>query len=158
MYNILGRLGGFSIKIKVDIIDQGEEELVLKVKSLDDDLLRLINSLQAKNAFLWVNKDEQLHKIKLKDVYYFEAVEKKVFLYTKDEVFEIKEKLYQLEEKYKDTQYIRVSKSVILNIEKIELISPTFNGRLIVKLKNDEKISISRNYVRNLKNQLGMEE
>ena len=141
----------------MDIIDQGEEELILKVKSLDDDLLRLINSMQVKDAFLWVNKDEQLHKIKLKDVY-FEAVEKKVFLYTKDEVFEIKEKLYQLEEKYKDTQYIRVSKSVILNIEKIELISPTFNGRLIVKLKNDEKISISRNYVRNLKNQLGMEE
>ena len=151
-------MGGFSIKIKVDIIDQGEEELILKVKSLDDDLLRLINSLQVKNAFLWVNKDEQLHKVRLKDVYYFEAVEKKVFLYTKDEVFEIKEKLYQLEEKYKDTQYIRVSKSVILNIEKIELISPTFNGLLIVKLKNNEKISISRNYVRNLKNQLGMEE
>lgn len=105
-----------------------------------------------------MNKDEQLHKVRLKDVYYFEAVEKKVFLYTKNEVFEIKEKLYQLEEKYKDTQYIRVSKSVILNIEKIELISPTFNGRLIVKLKNGEKISISRNYVRNLKSQLGMEE
>lgn len=72
-------MGGFSIKIKVDIIDQGEEELILKVKSLDDDLLRLINSLQVKNAFLWVNKDEQLHKVRLKDVYYFEAVEKKSF-------------------------------------------------------------------------------
>lgn len=83
-------MGGFSIKIKVDIIDQGEEELILKVKSLDDDLLRLINSLQVKNAFLWVNKDEQLHKVRLKDVYYFEAVEKKVFLYTKDEVLKLK--------------------------------------------------------------------
>ncbi|EOH97645.1 hypothetical protein I588_01783 [Enterococcus pallens ATCC BAA-351] len=149
--------GGFSIKIEVNIIDQGEEELFLKIKTLDEDILKLINTLQLKNECLWVSKEGDMRKIRLSDVYYFEAVEKKVFLYTKDEVFEIKEKLYQLEEKYEDTQYIRVSKSVILNIEKIELICPTFNGRLIVRLKNNEQVSISRKYVRNLKKQLGME-
>ncbi|WP_227873832.1 LytTR family DNA-binding domain-containing protein [Enterococcus florum] len=121
-------------------------------------MIRLINSLRVKDDSLWVNKEGQLHKVNLCDVYYFEAVEKKVFLYTKDQVFEVKEKLYQLEEKYQGTHYIRVSKSVILNIEKIELITPTFNGRLIVKLKNSEKISISRNYVRNLKIQLGVDD
>ena len=47
---------------------------------------------------------------------------------------------------------------MIVNMEKIEYLSPLFNGKLEAHLKNGEKIIISRQYVHSLKVKLGIEE
>ena len=54
--------------------------------------------------------------------------------------------------------FVRCSKSMIVNMEKIEYLSPLFSGRLEAHLKNGEKIIISRQYVHHLKVRLGIEE
>ena len=71
-------------------------------------------------------------------------------------VFEIKQKLYELEEIYKQTDFVRISKSMIVNISKVSKIVPMFNGRLEGVLCNGEKVIISRQYVANLKKKLGI--
>ena len=91
-------------------------------------------------------------------VYYFEANESRVFAYCRSEVYEIKYKLYELEEMYTPLDFVRCSKSMIVNMEKIEYLSPLFSGKLEAHLKNGEKIVISRQYVHNLKIRLGIEE
>lgn len=113
--------------------------------------------MQSRDSNLLASKGEEIHRIGLEDIYYFEAVEKKVFVYDKDEVYEMKEKLYQIEERFENSSLVRVSKSVILNVDKIEVIYPALSGRFEVKLDNGEKVSISRNYVPELKRKLGME-
>ena len=60
------------------------------------------------------------------------------------------------EEKYENTDYIRISKSSIVNLNKIKSIRPDFGGKIIATMENNEKIYISRQYVPILKKKLGI--
>ena len=70
--------------------------------------------------------------------------------------YEVKEKLYQLEEQLVSFPFMRASKSMILNLDKIRHLSPAFGGRFEALLENEEKVIISRQYVPVLKERLGL--
>ena len=65
-------------------------------------------------------------------------------------------RLYEIEEKYKNIDYIRISKSSIVNLNKIKSIRPDFGGKILATMENKEKIYISRQYVQNFKKKLGI--
>ena len=71
-------------------------------------------------------------------------------------MYEIRKKLYEIESEYSYSDFFRISKSAIVNVAKIAYVKPIFNGRFEAKLKNDEKIIISRQYVMELKKKLGI--
>ena len=71
--------------------------------------------------------------------------------YTKEQVYEIRGRLYEIEETYKDNYFVRCSKSVVLNLMQLQSISPALNGRFSALMKNGEKLIISRQYAPVLK-------
>lgn len=102
------------------------------------------------------NKDGKMTLIDPKDIYYFESVDNKTFIYCMKEVYESKLKLYEIDSQFKNSSFFRASKSTILNLSKIKNISPAFNGRFEAVLKNNEKVIISRQFVPELKRKLGL--
>ena len=88
------------------------------------------------------------------DIYYFESVDKKNFIYTDTGVYETSLRLYEVEEILGDSEFFRATKSTVLNISKIKTISPRIGGRLDVVLDNGEKMMVSRQYVTILKEKL----
>jgi DNA-binding LytR/AlgR family response regulator len=91
--------------------------------------------------------NERIYQLKLSDILYFEAVDERVFAYAKNESYELKIRLYELENAYADKHFVRCSKSFIINLMQLESISPALNGRFLAHLKNGETIVISRQYV-----------
>ena len=85
-------------------------------------------------------------------------MDNKVFAYCEREVYEVKEKLYEIEERFEHSDFQRISKSVIVNVSVIDYISPLIGSRLEAKLKNGEKVIISRQYVPELKKKIGIAE
>lgn len=79
-----------------------------------------------------------------------------MFAYCKKDVYEVREKLYQLEELLISYHFMRASKSMIINLDMIKYLSPAFGGRFEALLENDEKVIISRQYVPVLKERLGL--
>lgn len=98
------------------------------------------------------------YKVHLKDIFYLESVDRKIYIYTEKKNYELNEKLYVLEETLAESGFVRISKSMLLNMNKIYSFVPTFSGNLEALLLNKEKVVISRRYVANLKKQLGMGE
>lgn len=94
------------------------------------------------------------YEIPVMDVFYVEAVDNKVFLYTSKTVYETRQKLYELEAILKEMYFLRVSKSLCLNLMKVTAIRPALNGRFTAILQNGEEILISRKYVPDLKKAL----
>jgi DNA-binding LytR/AlgR family response regulator len=133
-----------------------EDQIIIRCKEMDDNILKLISELRMGQRKLTGIKDGNITMIDPANVYYFEGVDNKVFLYCKQNVYETKLKLYEIEEEYKNTSYIRASKSIILNVSKIKSISPAYSGRFEATLFNGEKIVISRQYVPELKKKLGL--
>lgn len=145
------------MKIIIEESIQGEEDqIIIRCKELNETTLKFISDLKMGQKKLAAMKDGKIVLIEPGNVYYFEGVDNKVFLYCKQSVYETKLKLYEIEEDYKNTDLFRASKSVILNVKKIKSISPAFSGRFEASLFNDEKVVISRQYVPELKKKLGL--
>ncbi|MBQ8597090.1 MAG: LytTR family transcriptional regulator DNA-binding domain-containing protein [Lachnospiraceae bacterium] len=145
--------------MKITIMDRqdGEEdEIIIKCRQVDDQILKMVYALKAGQEKLTGLKDGGIMQIVPKDIYYFEAVDNKVFLYLEKEVYETKYKLYELEERFKGTDFFRISKSYIINLAKVQRLNPGFSGRFEATMKNGEKLVISRQYVPVLKEKLGL--
>ncbi len=148
-----------------DLLPGEEEEVIVKCALLDTKVVELINELKSRGNSegtkpvhklnVYLNGD--IHLIEPSEVYYFEYVDQKVFVYGKTKVYEIKSKLYELEEQLPQKDFIRVSKSCILNLNKIGSLTPGLGGRFEARLKNGEKVIISRQYVNVLKEVLGLQ-
>lgn len=145
------------MKITIQDIAPGEEEeIIVRCRDLDEALLRVIHELKTRRGKFTITDNDKIRQIDADDVYYFEAVDNKVFLCLEKAVFEIKYKLYEIEEEYAGTDFFRASKSVIINLAKVKQFAPDFGGRFEAQMKNGEKLMISRQYVPALKKRLGM--
>ncbi len=145
--------------MKITIVDRAdgeEDEIIIRCRQMDGQMLKLIYALKAGTEKITAMKDGNISQIQPEEIYYFEAVDNKVFLYLEKEVYETKAKLYELEERFTGTDFLRVSKSVIMNLDKVKSLSPAFNGRFEAMMENGEKIVISRQYVAALKQKLGL--
>jgi DNA-binding LytR/AlgR family response regulator len=148
---------GDNMKISIEEINKElAEEILIRCHEVDDEIYEIVNKLEAENLVVLGYQNDRVHRIKLSDIYYFEAVDGKVFIYCKDNVFEVKQKLYELEEICKEKNCFRASKSTILNIAKISSIHPSISGRFEAVLENGERAVVSRQYVPVLKNRLGL--
>lgn len=88
------------------------------------------------------------------DILYIESVDDKVFIYLKDECYESGRKLYEFAGMLETGKFAQISKSVIVNLMKIESIKPALNGRFLCHLVNGEDVIISRKYVPEIKEKL----
>ena len=123
---------------------------------MDDHLLELIYGIKANKRKLSCSYNGAIYMISPQDIYYFEAVDNKIFVYGEQRVYEVKYKLYELEELLEHTEFFRVSKSVIVNLAKMVKVAPSFNGKFEALLSNGEKVLISRQFVPHLKKKLGI--
>ena len=145
--------------MKITIIDcpEGEEEeIIIKCRQMDEHLMRMIRTVKAGQERLIGTRNGQIMQIQPKEIYYFEAVDNRVFLYGEREVFETRYKLYELEERLGGTDFFRASKSVLLNLSKVKSFATALGGRFEENIKNGEKLMISRQYVPGLKEKLGL--
>ena len=146
------------MKITIEEIGkEQEEEMILRCHELNTDMLHLLQSLKAtKNGLVGI-KGEEIHRLSMDDIFYFEVVDNRAFFYCRENVYESKLKLYEFEQLCKDSSFFRASKSMILNTDKIDFVAPSFSGRFEATLQNGEKVTVSRQYVSILKKKMGLQ-
>lgn len=143
------------MKIRIERIERNKEEQVLiRCHEESRDVKEIVDFVKSLDITLSGWKDGKLYYISLRDIYYIEAVDNRVFSYLEQDVYELKCKLYEFEEQYGSGQFFRCSKSIIINLMKMESFKPALNGRFTVKLSNGENVIISRQYVSTLKKKL----
>jgi DNA-binding LytR/AlgR family response regulator len=131
----------------------GEAKLTIECDEQDSSIDLLMESLKEPSIDFQAKKEEKNYLFKVKDVYYVESIDDQCFLYTKDEVYDCKYKLNEIENK--SNALIRVNKNIVLNYHKIKFFKSTVNGRLDATLINGDRVEISRTYVSAIKALLG---
>lgn len=143
------------MKVIINQDENNEEiEITINCKSIDENLMKIIDKLREEENVITGFKDNKVHIIKPEVILYFESVDKKTFIYTKEEVYESNLRLYEIEGKFSAHHFFRASKSTIINISKISVINTIIGGRVEVLLENKEKLIVSRQYVPILKAKL----
>lgn len=69
---------------------------------------------------------------------------------------EINQRLYELENILSDKDFARISKSQIVNINKIQSLKPELNRTILATMCNNEQLSISRKYVKTIRDILSI--
>ncbi|WP_297518930.1 LytTR family DNA-binding domain-containing protein [uncultured Clostridium sp.] len=149
------------MKIDLDINDNYEEvTVVIKAPSIDDvvmDIMEKLKSESKKEKSIVGKKNQKVYILNPKDIIMFYSEEQKVLADTSEGSFEIKMKLYEIEELLAKTSFVRISKFTIVNVKRINNIELFFNGSLIINLSNGKQETISRRYVKQVKEFIGME-
>lgn len=100
--------------------------------------------------------DERLEIVPYRQICYFEAQGNNVVCVTPGGSYQVRDKLFELEEKLPAGRFIRVSKSLIVNIANVKEIIPWFGRRLVLRFELiPAEIEVSKNYVRSFKEFLG---
>lgn len=133
--------------------DKSLKEAIIDItySVLDWRIQKVIEIAEMSTIQLEGTKEEHIYLLDSSDIFYIESVDNYSFLYTESEVFESKEKLYALEIILENSAFIRINKSTILNMNYLQSVRPLPNYRLEANLKNDEKLIISRHYMKDIK-------
>lgn len=143
---------GIDVKITLQQIEKGNEEVIIKYKKMTPQIEEIVKYLEGQAKKLLVRKDGQQIKIGISDVIYLESVDGTTFLYTADEVYQINITLALFEAVYADSGFFRCSKSMILNICRIDRLKSMPGNRIDATMDNGEHIAISRRYAKALRN------
>lgn len=145
------------MKVTIEQVSKASEnEVIIRYHTMDESVHNLLHFLELPDQKLLGEIEKEMHILDPEKIYYIESVDNKVFIYGENQVYESRKKLYELESELINNQFFRASKSMILNIKKIESVRPLFDGRFEASLKNKEKVFISRKYVAVLKQKLGL--
>lgn len=145
------------MRIKIDEQESLQEIVVtISCRKVDKEVSDIIKLLKMKSKTISGIKENEVILVKVFEILYIESVDKKTFIYTKEDVFQCNEKLYELEEILEKESFIRVSKNTIVNLNKVSKIAPDISRRLILTLENKEKVIVSRSFTFNFKKSLGL--
>ena len=89
--------------------------------------------------------------ISISDIYYIENVERKLFLYTAEEVYRFDGSMSDIEENIDGTGLVRISRTCIMNTDYLREIRQIKNSHLEAVMDNDEKLIVSRKYLPEIK-------
>lgn len=138
--------------VRIEKVGEEEKEQVLiQCRSVTEEVKEIAAFVKSRQGSLPGLLDGGQCEVPVSEICYIESVDGKTFLYTKEKVYETSRRLYELEEMLKTRHFLRISKSMLVSLLKIQSVRPAFNGRFTALLYSGEKIIISRNYVKSLK-------
>lgn len=146
------------MKFELDIDKKHDMlKVIIQAPQLTEEVTAIIEKLESSKVIPISGKSgESIFVLDPNEIYYFYAQGRKVYANTCNQSFEVKQKLYELENILPKDRYIRISKSAIVNIYQIQSIDIIFNGSLVVKFDNSKEEIISRRYVNSVKNFIGI--
>lgn len=107
------------------------------------------------NSILAVKKGQDIVLLDFEDIFLIRVEDKQTKVFTENKDYLIKKPLYQIEENL-DSNFVRVSKTTIVNLRKIKRVAPSLRGMMFIELKNGLKDNISRKYLSDFKKALDL--
>lgn len=146
------------MKIRIEIEDGiKEDELVIKCRELTSSIQKLqqyvLEQVSSVPKITFYKQAEEYY-FSLEQVLFFETNQDRVYAHTKDDVYQIKYRLYELEE-ILPLEFTRVAKSTIINMKHIFSIKRNITAASLVRFHNSHKqVYVSRSYYKILKERL----
>ncbi|MBD5531829.1 MAG: LytTR family transcriptional regulator [Lachnospiraceae bacterium] len=142
------------MKIKIEIDEQlNEDEITIRCRELNDQIEQLqkaVREINASSQRYVFQKGESQYYLSLDEILFFEADDHHIYAHTKNEVYETKYKLYELE-KLLPSYFLRVSKSTVLNMREVLSIKKNLTSASLIEFRNsDKRTYVSRSYYKML--------
>lgn len=144
------------MKIKLESAELPETEVIIRGDVTSEEVVLLLQLLKKRNSGkLILYKEEEQYIMDADEIVYVEVSDNKVYAYTKQDIYEAKQKLYEIKELLGGRSFAQINKSVIVNINCVKSIQAEFSGNYRLKLKNrKESLTISRKYFKEFRDRI----
>ena len=134
-----------------------QEEVVIRCREITPEIIRLQQLLSGdsdrSNQFLLYKGDTEYY-LNVNDIIFFETEGNAVMAHTKNDMYETRRKLYELEE-LSGGRFQRISKSAIVNVDKVYSIKRNVTSSSAIEFQGTHKqIYVSRAYYKVLREKL----
>lgn len=145
------------MKIEIKVLDDIKKPYaVIYTNEINSDIQRIVNIFETENInVIPVVENERTVILSLDEIYMVRVEDEKTIVYTESKKFISKKRLYKFEE-ILGKNFMRISKSTIINLSFLDYVEPTFGGLMVIVLKNGCKDYISRKYLPCFKQYLGI--
>lgn len=125
--------------------------VIIEYPQWNESVERLVRKISRMDlAFTGRTADKSIH-ISISEIYYIENVERKLFLYTRDEVYRFDGTMSDIESSIFETGLVRISRTCIMNTDYLKEIRQIRNSHLEAVMDNGEKLIVSRKYLPDIK-------
>ena len=137
--------------------DIEEPHADIHTNELTDNITKAMSILESDdtNEILAVKNGSDITLLEFNDVFMLRVENKQVKVYAENKEYLIRKPLYQVEESLSG-DFVRISKTTIVNLKKIKRVAPSLKGMMFIELKNGLKDNISRKYLPDFKNALDL--
>ena len=149
--NINKNTKGHSMKLTLEQITSGQEEVIIRYLEHSERLDDLIHMIEHHGRKIPAAKDGGTILLSPADVLYLESTDNAVYIYTANEVARTSLTLAAAESAYSGEGFFRCSKSMVINIYHISYLRSIAGNRADVTMDNGEHVIISRRYVKALR-------
>ena len=103
------------MKITINIDETvNDTEIQISCRQLTLEIEKILATLRIMNQQMMVMKEDETHLIDVSKIIYVEAMERKTFVYTQNDYYESKLKLYEMEERLVECGFFRESGEQIM--------------------------------------------
>lgn len=146
------------MKIRIEFDEQlQDEEVIIRCRTISEKVQKMqsaLSEIDSSQEKMVLFKNETEYYVKLDDILFFETGMSGIEAHTLEDIFQTKRKLYELEELLPGS-FMRISKSAILNTNKVYAINRNLTASSVIEFKDTHKqVYVSRNYFKPLKNKL----
>lgn len=136
---------------------QSQDEITIRYAQEDEVIEKLkkyVQDINKEYSKIELYKGDVQYFVTIDKILFFETEDAKIMAHTKDDMYISKYKLYELEELLPE-QFLRVSKSTIVNAKHVYSIDKNVTSSSCIKFSGTHKyIYVSRRYYKDFKNKV----
>ena len=148
------------MKLNLNIdIRANEPEIIITTAHMTDEVNRVvefISRLDDAPTIISGIREDRVELLDQEAIVRIYAEEGKVFAKTDKGLYQIRLRLYEVEERLDSGKFVRISNSEIVNLKKVKSLDLSFVGTICMELSNGEVSYVSRRYVSKIKKVLGL--
>lgn len=144
------------IEVKIDE-KYDNPKIVIYTNKVDAEISNIIDGISSINKkFVKAYKDEKMYILHQNEIETIYSERGKVLARYNNNIYTIKNRLYELELLLDKKMFLRISNSEIVNFNKVENIDFKIVGTLTINFKSGNKAYVSRRYIPKIKEFLGI--
>ena len=134
-----------------------EPQVIIRTAQMDDAVQALAKRISdTPPQLLTGSRDGTIEILNPSELIRIFADSGKTVAVTENGTYDLRLRLYEAEERLPHSSFVRISKSEIVNLHKVKSFDLSFSGTICIRFLNDTVTYVSRRYVREIKQILGV--
>ena len=144
------------VEIRIDSTVR-EPKVIVVTDRMTDEVNEIVRKIsETEPTMLAGFREDTVTVLDPEEIYRIYAANGKVFAVTAKAEYSLRMRLYEVEERFRGSSFVRISNSEIINLKAVRSFDLSLAGTIRVALKNEEAAYVSRRYVAKIKEALGM--